>query len=276
MSKLTKKQLEELLQPSKNSVLSASEKAKMRMNLSSFIEENPVRVSRFEFLTSRLFRLRPILASLTVVFLFSGVSLASAQTALLGDALYDLKLFVNEEVPMIFMDETEKQFFVVKQVENRLEEAQLLKEKGELSGEQEEVLQTKFDQYFEQISVNEHPGKIRKDLSTVLEQHQEILPQFTVVTEDEEDSEEDSQEPDQKPWKGKPFKNKNSMTLKEFFELTHKPMEELENDETLTGEDETVEEDESDLLVDPLKPTVEEDEGEDVEVEETDDDENDL
>ena len=247
MSKLTKKHLQTLLGSQKRSMLSAREKAKMRMQLGSFLEQNPVRVSRFDFLTSRLFRLRPILASLTVVLLFSGVSLASAQTALPGDALYDLKLFVNEEVPMIFMDEEEKQDFVVKQVENRLEEAELLKGKGKLSVEQEEFLQTKFDHYFEQISKNGRPSRIHEDLSVVLEQHLEVLPQFTVVAEPEED-EEDSQEPDQKPGKDKPFKNKVSMTLKEFFEATHKPMEELEEEKS-TEEDDT--------FLDPLEPSFE-------------------
>ena len=108
---------------------------------------------------------------------------------------------------MIFMDETEKRDFVVRQMDNRLEEAEQLKEKGELTDEQQEVLQSKFNEYFDEISENEHSGKIRKDLSTVLEQHQDVLPQFTVEAEVEETTEVDKT--DHKPGDG-PFKNKNS------------------------------------------------------------------
>ncbi len=252
MSKLTKK-LETLLGSQKSTPLSVSEKAKMRMQLAGFIERNPVQSSWISLVAHRVFRLRPILASLTVVVLFSGVSLASAQTALPGDALYDLKLFVNEEVPMIFMNETEKQDFVVKQMDNRLEEAELLKEKGELTVEQQEVLQSKFDQYFDKISENEHPGKIRKDITTVFEQHQEILPQFTVEAEPVETTDVD--QVDYEPGSG-PFKPRNSMTLKEFFEATHKPMEELEPEET---EDENSEDDAVEVEVEATEEqTVEE------------------
>lgn len=240
MSKFSKKNLETVLGSQKSTPLSAKEKAKMRMQLAGFIEQNPVQSRWTSIIAHRVFRLRPLFASLTVVVLFSGVSLASAQTALPGDTLYDLKLFVNEEVPMIFMDEREKQDFVVKQMDNRLEEAELLKEKGELTFEQQEVLQSKFDDYFDKIAEHEHPIKIRKDLSVVLEQHQDVLPQFTVVTESIETT--DDEETDQKPDRG-PFKPRNSMTLKEFFEATHKSMEEL-NPESDEREDETVESDE--------------------------------
>lgn len=241
MSKLSKKKLETLLGSQKSTPLSAKEKAKMRMQLAGFIEEHPVQSSWTSIIAHRVFRLRPIFASLTVVVLFSSVSLASAQTALPGDTLYDLKLFVNEEVPMIFMDETEKQDFVVKQMDSRLKEAELLKEKGELTFEQQAVLQSKFDDYFDKIAEHEHPIKIRKDLSVVLEQHQDVLPQFTVVTEFVETT--DVEETDQKPDWGY-FKPRNSMTLKEFFEATHKTMEELEIEEIEDENAETAEGDE--------------------------------
>lgn len=266
MSQLPK-HIQDALQSQSTAPLTASEKAKMRMNLSSFIEQNPVKASRFEFLTRRLFHLRPVFAGLTVVFLFSGVSLASAQTALPGDSLYDLKLLVNEEVPMLFMDEQEKQDFVVKQMDNRLEEAEQLKEKGELTPKQQEVLQGKFDEYFDKIADNERPGKIHKDLTSVLEQHQDVLPEFTVTAEATEGStadDSDTEKP-QNFGKGKPFKNKNHLTLKEFFELTHKPMEELTPVEEVEIEIEIEEGQESE--------PVESSEGEEIDSEESTDQE---
>jgi len=175
MLKLTENDLQTLLKPAASAELSPTEKAKMRMHLDSFMEENPVQVSRFSFLRP----LRSILASLTVVVFFSGVSVASAQAALPGDTLYDFKILVNEDVPVLFMNKEQKQDFAVKQVDNRLNEAEQLKAKGTLDEEKSAVLQAHMDTYFSVIAKSEKPEKLHRNLSLVLDAHTDVLPNFT-------------------------------------------------------------------------------------------------
>lgn len=246
--------IEKLFQSNKAAPLSPTEKAKLRMNLSSFIEKNPVQARRFDFFSARLFRFRPVLGGFIVACLFSSVSLASAQSALPGDALYDLKLLVNESVPMLFMDAQQKQNFATQRIDNRLEEAEKLQEKGGLTVEQKEVLQAKLDECFETITSKEVTVDTHEELTSVLEQHQEVLPVFTVAAEvveletkpeidptleteveAETDSETDPEtvespqethtpiEPSTAP--AESTEPKKDFTLQDFFELTQKPVE---------------------------------------------------
>lgn len=175
MIKLTENDLKTLLKPATSVGLSPTEKAKMRMHLDAFVEENPVQVRRFSFLRP----LRSVLASLTVVVFFSGISVASAQAALPGDTLYDFKILVNEDVPVLFMNQEQKQDFAVKQVNNRLNEAEQLKANGTLDEEKSAVLQSHMDTYFSVIAKSEKPEQLHHDLSLVLDAHPDVLPEFT-------------------------------------------------------------------------------------------------
>ena len=172
--------LKELLHSHQAPGLSAEEKAKMRLHLSDFIEQNPVQKSRFSFFRGSAFlRYRSVLALLAVVVLFSGVSVTSAQSALPGDALYGLKLFVNESLPRVFMSEKEKDEFALVQFENRLEEAAALKEEAPLTAEQEAILQTKFDESLEELSSEDlDQNFVHTKLSTLLEGHEDLFEDF--------------------------------------------------------------------------------------------------
>ncbi len=195
--------LKDLLQAHASKPLTAEEKAKMRMHLTSYVEKHPVQSPAFSFLKlSSFLPFRSALAGLSVVILFSGVSLASAQTALPGDALYELKLFVNEELPKVFMEEEEEDSFAVLQFENRLKEAETLKEKkGNLTEKEGRILGDKMKEALEGLSEEDLKGPaLREQLSSVLEAHESVLEDFKaqfdhLKEKSSKETEEESQTP---------------------------------------------------------------------------------
>jgi len=122
--------------------MSDSEREKGRAFLERHIALYPARaarpVSRFAFMLHPM----PLIASLLIVVV-SGVSVAgAAEAALPGDALYSVKVNMNEEVKLALARSPEKKAAVtLERAERRLQELATLNERGDVS----ETLRAEID-----------------------------------------------------------------------------------------------------------------------------------
>lgn len=162
--------------------LSSEEKAKMRLNLAAFVEARPVQATRSSLFKSfSFFRYGRVFASLVVMLLFTG-SMASAQTALPGDTLYEFKLLLNEEVPKFFMNENERDDFAILQLKNRFDEVRTLRSKAPLTAEQESILQAKIDENLEELSEADLNDRILyTHLTSLIEEHESLASEFELT-----------------------------------------------------------------------------------------------
>ena len=174
--------------------LSESEKAIVRSRIAEFISFNPIRgeahipkertyISIFE--VGHFAKASALVLIFAVVVAGSGVSYA-ASSALPGQALYNIKVNVNEKIEggLAFSSGT-KVAIESKKVERRLEEAQALVKNNKLSTENKELLQKKIEEHIEELE--EKIDDLKKDgdyalvlettgkLAPVLEIHKDIL-----------------------------------------------------------------------------------------------------
>jgi tetratricopeptide (TPR) repeat protein len=146
------KQAEKILEPLKQVGLKDHERQRVRSALMSYMRAHPVQtgvlatVASFFGGTNSSYRFRPAFAlSLVVVFLGTGTSLA-AEMSLPGQALYAIKLQVNERVmsSLAFSPEAKIEFNA-SLADRRLYEAEELIARGTFSPESVEVLHANFE-----------------------------------------------------------------------------------------------------------------------------------
>lgn len=174
--------------------LSESEKSILRSKISEFISFNPIRGEAHiprERMYISIFEVNHFAKATALVLVFaivvggSGVSYA-ASNALPGEALYSIKVNVNEKIEGSLAFSTGTKVAVEsKKVERRLEEAQALVQTNMLSTENKELLQKKIEEHIEELE--EKIDDLKKDgdfalvlettgkLTPVLEIHKDIL-----------------------------------------------------------------------------------------------------
>lgn len=138
------KDLKHISKTLKNISLSGEEKAAGRAALLRYMETNPLPEApgfwaRFYSLTRR-----PIWATATAAVLivaFTGTATYASESALPGDLLYDFKVNVVEEVQgSLIFDEEKKAEWEAERMQKRLEEAEKLKEAGNLNPENKFII----------------------------------------------------------------------------------------------------------------------------------------
>ncbi len=146
----------ELIQAMKMVRLSEATRNRVRENLLAYADMHAMPsggVGTFEivgFVMSVLSRSRPILAGAFVVVLIaamSGGAALAAEQAVPGDALYAVKVHVNEPMAAVFAGSGEAQArYHAKLAVRRVEEAEVLAKRGDLSSAVAEDLSKKFSE----------------------------------------------------------------------------------------------------------------------------------
>ncbi len=178
--------------------LSQQEKEEMRAGLESYIafhsvrKETPERLhtqrSYFSVFSLQAFlrkKAMPIILILALMFGGGGVSYA-AENALPGDALYPIKVSVNEEVRSIAALSPEaKAEWESRRVERRLEEAETLAQKTEnISPEAQLAIENNIEKHIEKVEQNltrientsvARAAEVSVNLEIKLRAHKEIL-----------------------------------------------------------------------------------------------------
>lgn len=126
--------------------MSDAEREKTRAYLERHIALYPSRALRPVSRISILFHPMPLIASLLIIVV-SGVSVAgAAESALPGDALYAVKVNVNEEVKLALATSPEKRADVtLERAERRLQELAALNELGEVDETLREEIDERID-----------------------------------------------------------------------------------------------------------------------------------
>lgn len=198
------KEFEKLIAAVKQFKLSPEERKKMRENLSLFIQEHPVR----EMVDSRpqlqqrswnLYPLRlkpmPVFAVVAaIVLVVGGGTSFAAESSLPGDALYKVKVGVNEEVrAALAVSDEAKAHLAADLAERRLEEAAMLAARGRLSAETQAEIEARFKTHLDKFekSANKLTAKGRaksaaelsSNLEASLKAHGQILNSFKLDAE---------------------------------------------------------------------------------------------
>lgn len=175
-------------------MLSRDEKADMRTALREYMQFRPVRagVPSADAPTATIWwwqrvRVQSVGAALAVLLVFSGAGVSfAAEGALPGDALYPVKVSVNEEVrgALAFSAE-EKAEWSAQRAERRLEEAAQLAASGGLDEETENELAARFAQHTDAattavLDVEKERGSddalaLVAEFEARLEAHREVL-----------------------------------------------------------------------------------------------------
>lgn len=181
----------------KKIALSEKEVADLRLSVSEFIKLKPIRHVRMEGTAGRigqrswiptLFSIQPMPIALAIILFVTvggGVSLA-AENALPGDALYPVKVSVNEEVRARLSTSAEARTdWEIKRLERRLSEAATVVARGEVKDEVRAQIEENFarqaDKVEARIAELEEKGNIvaAAELSSnseaVLNVHERIL-----------------------------------------------------------------------------------------------------
>jgi len=142
--------------------LSHEERERMRRTLHSYMEMKPIRTPVPSVATMRfgwMFTLRPILASLALVFLVSSAGISSqAENALPGDLLYPIKTQFNEPIlGTLAFSASEKTLWSNNVAQERVKEAATLDTQGRLSSTTQEELQVSFQQHSQLADENSTP-----------------------------------------------------------------------------------------------------------------------
>lgn len=102
------------------------------------------------------------LAFAMVIFIILGSTSAAAQYSLPGEALYSVKVNINEEVRSFFaLGEVAKAKFESKRAKERLKEASVLARNGKLSGEVKEEIEVKLGKHI--AAVQENVAKLKSE-----------------------------------------------------------------------------------------------------------------
>lgn len=208
--------IKRMFNEAKKTTLSNEEKNTGRENLVAFMEKHPVRLSKSK--RHNLQRslnpisnlqlthsIKPMPLLLTIALIFSmggGVSLA-AQDALPNDALYPVKVGVNERVESaLAFDNENKAEIALEKAELRLQEAETLAIKGELDNETTSKIETRFDSkisHLEKLQARlkaegrtEAASQIQSRIEAMLEMHEIILANLQSQIENTSEENEDS------------------------------------------------------------------------------------
>lgn len=151
------KKIRNFIEDTKRIALTRQEKQVMDQAVFSMLDQETVRNSDHEHLNAqrssvithlRLLFLRPMTIALLLVILVSGGTSVFAHQALPGDALYPVKINVNETVSGWFAwsKEAEAQY-EAELAARRLEEGQQLALEGRLTGDARAIVQTNVKEY---------------------------------------------------------------------------------------------------------------------------------
>ncbi len=156
--------------------LSVEEKGRIWHNVDAYVVNNPVdetpvirrtqhgRLSPFFFHTQRV-----AVFSLVAVLILGGGTSIAAQSALPNDALYNIKVNVNEEVRSWFHFGSEsKAYYETKRAGERLEEAQKLAVMGKLDTEAKDKIQTNLKKHVESVKKEIATIEASNDLNTAI------------------------------------------------------------------------------------------------------------
>lgn len=179
------KELKNLIKRLKDIKLSETEKSVLRSKISEFMSFNPIRGEAHipkERMYISIFEVGHFVKATALVLIFavviggSGVSYA-ASNALPGDALYGIKVNVNEKIEggLAFSSGT-KVAVESKKVERRLEEAQALVKGNKLSTENKELLQEKIEEHIKDLEKEIDALKKDGDYALVLETTGKLAP----------------------------------------------------------------------------------------------------
>ncbi|HEY1037437.1 MAG TPA: DUF5667 domain-containing protein [Candidatus Paceibacterota bacterium] len=180
---------ERILKKATEARLTDAEKAQIRQNLVSFMAQHPaqaVRPVRSPF-TMSFFSIRRLApAALILVLALSCGTAFAANSALPGDALYSVKINVNENVESFLAFGAEANAKIkTSQAARRLEEAERLAVMGKLDVETKAAIESRFASSVESASKSIKKLKqtggarvavaISSDLETSLAAHQQVL-----------------------------------------------------------------------------------------------------
>lgn len=180
--------------------LSSADKTELRERLLNYVEHRPIRtapralasVSTFNIFHVSVTRFAMPAVFVAVLVLSGGVSYA-AEGTVPGDALYPVKVRVNEEVRAALLVSPEDEVsWNIRRAERRLEEAAALASRGELDAENQEALTVQFEEHSnevaEQVSELEvsNPAlalEANSEFEASLTAHEEVLEQVAQIHE---------------------------------------------------------------------------------------------
>ncbi|OGI87782.1 hypothetical protein A2995_00695 [Candidatus Nomurabacteria bacterium RIFCSPLOWO2_01_FULL_33_24] len=155
-----------IIEKIKKVVLQEDEKTLIKGRLLSFMEKNPAPInSPFfikspYFISSKLFNfslikkpMRIIMVTSLVITLLTGGSFSyAAEQSLPGDALYPIKVEINEEIRGIFISGSkEKAIWEIERTERRLQEAAELVLKDKMTSSASEKINNQLDKHADKI-----------------------------------------------------------------------------------------------------------------------------
>jgi len=187
------KYLKNLVDQSKKVFLTDKEKQIMKSEVLGFIKKHPIQETSMNWLSWPAFKMpvlryAPVMAVLTVVVTF-GVSYA-ANYALPGDALYPIKVGVNEKVlGLLYISDESKAKYDVELAQLRLEEIEKIANKYKLDertkGKISDLLNghiERVQKFSDKIKNDSNPElslKIDSELEASLNAHKEILDELS-------------------------------------------------------------------------------------------------
>lgn len=170
------KDFNKIIEGIKSINLSTSERERIWHNVDAYVANNPVdntpvirraqhgRLSPFFFHTQRV-----AVFSLVAVLILGGGTSIAAQDALPNEALYNIKVNVNEEVRSWFSFGAEsKAYYQTKRAGERLEEAQKLAVMGKLDTEAKNKIQTNLKKHVESVKKEIATIEASNDLNTAI------------------------------------------------------------------------------------------------------------
>ena len=192
--------------------LSPEEREKMREGLRSFIKHNPVReeidvrpqLQQRSWIPYLRLKPMPVFAVIAVIILMvgGGTSLA-AESALPGDALYLVKVSVNEEVRGAFaLSDEAKARLAASLAERRLQEAATLAAEGRLTAEAQAEIESRFNTHVEKFEAKANQlaargkanaaAELSSNLEASLRAHSQILGNFEAEAKAEAETDTDT------------------------------------------------------------------------------------
>lgn len=160
--------IEEQLNMLKNTTMSTEEKSAIRGAVASYMVKNPAVVrnpeeDRLQYrktsnnnkMFSSLISFKSMTIAIIIALLLGGGTSFAAENALPGDALYPIKVHVNERVQELAAVSDEAEVKVqAKLATRRLEEAEKLAVQGRLDAQTQNDLDTRFTKHYEKARVS--------------------------------------------------------------------------------------------------------------------------
>jgi len=210
-----RKNLLDIMQKAKNLTLTAEEKSAIRADLALLMEKRPVRnaapvrqlLQQRSLISAVLEKLRlkslinnlsPMTIILIIALLVGGGTSAAAASALPGDVLYPVKVYVNEEVGgWLAVSAEEQANWDAHLAGKRLEEAEHLAAAGRLNAGVRADIDLRFKKHAadfkklsDKIATGQNTGvalEINSDLESSLRAHERVMTQIAADNADKED-----------------------------------------------------------------------------------------